>query len=69
MFLLIQYLISPRKLWEQLFTFHNVSINTKIHHFKGFSVVEFTFHNVSINTGYKVGIYCNMDIYIPQCFY
>ena len=50
MFLLIQPQLCklPRTRWN--FTFHNVSINTKLYElFKGTEYV-FTFHNVSINT-------------------
>ena len=49
MFLLIPFSMVSLSV-KQFFTFHNVSINTRIHLYPCRSAEGFTFHNVSINT-------------------
>ena len=52
-----------------VFTFHNVSINTR-EGVTGMAMLTlFTFHNVSINTTCFLLQHSTVFIYIPQCFY
>ena len=51
------------------FTFHNVSIKTKILSSDVNKAAVFTFHNVSIKTKCEGTGGFFTRIYIPQCFY
>ena len=52
MYLLIQYCFRQYNENKQLFTFHNVSINSRLKTVGHMKLIPFTFHNVSINSGY-----------------
>ena len=58
-----------------VFTFHNVSINSVLRHAQVSTLHTFTFHNVSINSTWinkenAAHVRINATyIYIPQCFY
>ena len=53
----------------KVFTFHNVSIKTKITRNSGKARMFFTFHNVSIKTCTRYLLAFLSFLYIPQCFY
>ena len=55
---------------EFYFTFHNVSISTKVVFDSDGGGTSFTFHNVSISTQESgVDVIPTISLYIPQCIY
>ena len=69
MFLLIQSSNLVFSSCRICFTFHDVSINTRLSKNLSICSSTFTFHDVSINTICTGGRSLAISLYIPRCFY